>query len=144
ARRPSVGLVQRGPQKVAELGQHAVGQLDVLVDELGDGVEGVEQEVRVQLHLEDLQLGLGQLRLQLRGEQLALAPAAVVVEDVPHRHDGPVKDDVVVELGDEIVDQHVGRDGRPDEFVPQDLGGQHRQDGGDEAASQTGGDVDGE
>ena len=73
-----VHIVERGPQQVAEPGDHAVGQLHILMDQRRNGVERVEQEMRMQLHLQDLQLCLGQFRLQLRRDQFALHVRAIL------------------------------------------------------------------
>lgn len=41
--------LQAVAQQTAELHQHAVGGVDVVVDHLGDRIERVEQEVRIEL-----------------------------------------------------------------------------------------------
>ena len=60
------GVIQREPEQAAKAGDHLVGGLGLGVHQLRDGVEGVEQEMRLQLHLEHLEMGLGQARLQVR------------------------------------------------------------------------------
>ena len=47
-------ILQRQPQQVAQPGHHAIGRFHVGVDEGGDGVERIEEEVRLQLALEQL------------------------------------------------------------------------------------------
>ena len=53
-------------------------------------MEGVEEEVRVELHPQGVELGLGQLALELRGGQGALAEAALVLRGVGGGEDAPV------------------------------------------------------
>ena len=60
------GVVQRRPQQIAQASDHAIGEVHVSMNKRRDGVERVEKKVRVQLHLEDLQLRLGKLGLELR------------------------------------------------------------------------------
>ena len=57
---------QREAQQVAEPRQHRVGGVDVAVHQRRDGVQRVEQEMRLQLPLQRLQLRLDQPRLELR------------------------------------------------------------------------------
>src|ERR671939_594625 len=76
------GVLQRQAQEVAEARDHRAGRLSVLVEQGRDGVERVEEEVRVELHLQSLKLRLRELCLKLRGAQLALAVAPVVTEDL--------------------------------------------------------------
>src|SRR5436853_3430456 len=47
-----------------------------------DGVERVEEKVRVKLHLEGLKLRLRELRFQLRGAQLAPTKSLIIVVSV--------------------------------------------------------------
>ena len=93
--------IERQPQQVAEPRQHRVGGVDVAVHQRRDRVERVEQEVRVQLPLQRLQLRFGQAGLQLRGGERALLRLAVVVEGVAHRDDGPVGHHLPVEVEEE-------------------------------------------
>ena len=60
---------ERQAQEVAQPGHHPVGRLDVAVEQRGDRVQRVEEEVRLQLDLERLQLGPGELGLQLQGRR---------------------------------------------------------------------------
>src|SRR5207302_7673442 len=101
------GQVEAAAQELAQAGQHAVGQLDVPVHQGGDGLQGVEQEVRVQLGLEHLQLGLRQLGLELEGAQLALAELAVVEQAVGDAQDEPVDEDVEDQSADELGVDHL-------------------------------------
>ena len=56
-------LVERQPQQIAEPREHGVGGVDVAVHQRRDRVQRVEQEVRVQLPLQRLQLRFGEARL---------------------------------------------------------------------------------
>ena len=53
---------------------HPIGGVRIRVHELGDGVERVEEEVRLQLHVQQLETRLGEARFEL----VALAAPAVV------------------------------------------------------------------
>src|SRR5262245_11089970 len=50
----------------------------------------VEEKMRVELHLQRRKLRLRQLRLQLRGPDLALLVAMVIIEGVARKEDRPV------------------------------------------------------
>ena len=54
------------PQQVAQLDEHPVRGLDVAVHQRRNRVQGVEEEVRVELTLQRLQLRFDQPRLELR------------------------------------------------------------------------------
>jgi len=64
-----MALFQRQPQEVAEPRDHQPCLQWIGQRQRRDGVERVEQEVRLQLHAQGLQLGLRQLRFQLRVAQ---------------------------------------------------------------------------
>jgi len=51
-------VVERQPQQVAEAGQQRSAASASCVDQRADGVQRVEQEVRVQLRLEELQVAV--------------------------------------------------------------------------------------
>ena len=57
-------------------------------------MQRVEEKVRVQLHLEGLQLSLRELRFELRGAHFAVAIAVVVAESVNYQDDNPVSSKV--------------------------------------------------
>src|ERR671916_189080 len=92
-------------------------------------MEGVEEEVGVELHLERFEPRLRQLRLQLRGERFALPVPLAVVEGVADAEQGPVDEEVeeeqAAQLALELVEEgprvapHVER---PDDY-PQASGG---------------------
>ena len=55
-----VGGRERHAQQIAEPRDHDVGGFDVLAHQRGDGVERVEQKVRMDLHLQRLHLRAGE------------------------------------------------------------------------------------
>src|SRR5205807_4057 len=57
--------VERRAQQLAQLGNHSLGGRCVGMDERRDGVEGVEEEMWMQLKLETLELGAGEPPLEL-------------------------------------------------------------------------------
>src|SRR5205823_11230201 len=77
---------------------------DVFVDQGRDGVERVEQEMRVELHFEQVQLGLGQPRLQSGRLQLAVAELAMIVQGVTDADHRPVNQHIGMELA---VESHA-------------------------------------
>ena len=85
-----VGALERQAEQIAQARNHAIGGLDVFVHQGGDRVERIEQEMRVELHLQRLKLCLGQPLLQFRGAQLALMKFPVIVDRMNHRHDDPI------------------------------------------------------
>ena len=42
--------IERHAEQVAEADDHGIGGGGIVVDQLGDGVQGVEEEVRLELH----------------------------------------------------------------------------------------------
>ena len=91
-------VLERHPQQIAEAHQRPVGGLDVAVHQRRDRVQGVEQEMGMQLLLQRRQLRLDELRLELGGAHLALARLAVVEHRVAEAGDGPVGHHFPVEV----------------------------------------------
>ena len=61
-------VVERDPEQIAEPRNHGFGlRRPLLLDQHHDGAERVEEEVRLQLHLERAQLRGGQLPCQVGG-----------------------------------------------------------------------------
>ena len=61
----------RAAQQIAKSSEHGVGRFDVAVHQGRNRVQGVEQEMRLQLALERLQLRLDEVLLELSGLELA-------------------------------------------------------------------------
>src|SRR5271165_5947925 len=57
--------VQRETQQIGELQRHVLGGKSVVARQCRDGVQGVEQEVRLKLDLQHFKLGKGELGFQL-------------------------------------------------------------------------------
>ena len=93
-------VLERDAQQIAQLDEHPVRGVDVAVHQRRDRVQRVEQEVRVQLLLQRLELRRNQLGLELRGADLALARLAVVEQRVTEADDGPVGHHFPVEVED--------------------------------------------
>ena len=79
-------MFQGATEKIAQTGDHVLGAFGIFQDERGDAVQGVEEEVRVELHLQRLHLGLGELRLELRRPNGFVLIAPVVLERVIERN----------------------------------------------------------
>src|SRR5947199_3061482 len=99
------GVIERVAQQLAETGQHGDRFIVAFhANESADGVERVEEEVRLDLQLQRVQARVGERRLELRRLQRALAIALVKVEG-----DGPAEDHAVEEeLEREAVEKDVG------------------------------------
>jgi hypothetical protein len=63
-------VLQRHAQQVAERGDHGVRAADVLVHQRRDGVQRVEEKVRLELHAQHLQR-VREARLELRSSDRA-------------------------------------------------------------------------
>ena len=107
-------VLQRHAQQVAQLRDHVVGGIDVAVHQRRDRVERVEQEVRLQLPLQRLELRFDQMRFELAFAQRAIARFAVIPQRVAETDDGPVGHHLPVE----IVEEHVLRFGSQGERWP--------------------------
>ena len=91
-------VLERHAEQIAQPHQRPVGGLDVAVHQRRDRVQRVEQEVRVQLLLQRLELRLDQPGLELRRAQRAIARLAVVEDGVTEADDGPVGHHLPVEV----------------------------------------------
>jgi hypothetical protein len=60
-------------------------------------VEGVEQEMRVELHLQRLETGLGQVTFQLGGAELTILGFTIVIQSVRRGQNYPVDQHIKVE-----------------------------------------------
>src|SRR5208337_2992215 len=82
--------IQREAQQVRQLQGHVLGGEAIVAGQRGDGIQGVEQEVRLKLDLQHLKLCVRELRFQLRRPQFALLILAVVGNRLRNQHDVPV------------------------------------------------------
>src|SRR6266850_2486583 len=108
--------IEHPPQQIAQPGQHADGEgILTGANELADGVQRIEQEVRLELHLERFQARRGELGFELRGAQLPFPQPPVMRDAVVACDDRPVEPAVqrkppheVAQLGHEqwIVARH--------------------------------------
>ena len=77
-------------------------------------MQGVEEEMRLELQLQGVQLGLHQLGLELRRPQLVLAQAPRVLRHGADAEHGPIQQAVPQEPGHEQLHRPVeGRPRRP-------------------------------
>ena len=90
-----------------------------------DRVERVEQEVRLHLPLQRLQLRLDQPRLELRRVQLPRARLVVVAQRVADADDGPVGHHLPVEVQEEHLLRFVQP--RVERFADDPVGGHARR-----------------
>ena len=95
-------------QQVAQSIDHDVGGVDVASHQAGDRVQGVEQEMRLQLTLQRLQLRLGQPRLQPLGVERALLGLVPVRDGVAEPHEREVRRQHPVQL-QEVLPLQVTR-----------------------------------
>jgi hypothetical protein len=87
-----VGGVEGGSQQFAEVSEHVVRSGGVAVNEGRDGVERVEEEMRIELHLECGETGLREAGLSGEGAALALSRALRPYECLPRAKDYCVKE----------------------------------------------------
>ena len=66
-------VLERQPQQIAQTHERPVGGLDVAVHQRRNGVQRVEQEVRVELLLERLELSFDEPGLELSGAERAVS-----------------------------------------------------------------------
>ncbi len=71
-------------QQVAQRGDHRIRAAHVLVHQRRDGVQGVEEEVRLELHAQHVELRLREPRLELGCAERAVFRDAVVDDRVVH------------------------------------------------------------
>src|SRR2546421_7682115 len=95
-------MIERQTQKVAETRNHAIGFRRILQDEGRDRVESVEKEMRVKLHLQGLELGLGELGLKRSLLELARAETSIVEKGVHRDNDERGDDQIDVEPEPEV------------------------------------------
>src|ERR1700761_1390856 len=89
-------------QKVAEASNHRACSSRIGQRQRGDRVERVEQEMRLQLHAQGVQLRLRQLPFKLRAAQAFALQAALKIRSTQHRQYDPVSDQVQMELINEL------------------------------------------
>src|SRR5271157_5321368 len=82
--------VQRKAQQVGQLQRHVLGGEAIVARQRGDGIQGVEQEVRLKLDLQYLKLGVRELRFQLGRFQFTFLILAVVRDRLRDQHDVPI------------------------------------------------------
>ena len=96
---------QRDAQQVAQPLDHQVGLVRVAMHERGDGVQRVEQKMRMQLMVQRLQLGFDEPRLQPRRPDLAGAGLARVVHRMLQADGRPIQGQRLIERPEEGVEE---------------------------------------
>jgi hypothetical protein len=83
-----LGMLERLAQETAQVLDHSLSGDRIVIDERGDGVEAVEEEVRIQLHAQHLQLRSRRLVAQQRLPLPTRSGSVLVLQRVRHeRHD---------------------------------------------------------
>src|SRR5215470_14990716 len=101
-----VVLLQDPAEELAQLREGADrGTRLAGADERGHGVEGIEEEVRPELHLQRAEMGPRQLGLQLRGPEPALGGDAVGVHRLADNDEEPVAEGADEQLTGEAAVQ---------------------------------------
>src|SRR5687767_8469060 len=88
-------MIECVTQEITQSDEHTdSGGVPAVAHEAHDVVEGVEEKMWMQLHTQRLELRLRQLRFESRGQKLALAILAIVVERIPDPDHGAVDQQV--------------------------------------------------
>src|ERR1700733_11953710 len=82
--------LKKGSQQGTEVEKHLLGRSGIFLNQRPDGMKGVEQEMRMQLHLEDLQLRLRQVLFKLHLAQLAFGVLPVVGKSLGKGGEPPI------------------------------------------------------
>lgn len=75
-------VVEGEAEEIGETYDHAFGAWRVGMNEFGDGVEGIEEKVRMELHAEGIELGGGEAGFELGGAETVVLIAAAEFESV--------------------------------------------------------------
>src|ERR1051325_3878335 len=104
--------LERPAEKFAQLPQCRAGEFRILLDQHVDGVQRIEQEVGLELHLQSLELRLDEHLSKLDRLQLVLLGVRVVGIRVVEQEDDPVELDAVVEVREhDVVRRGPGKSG---------------------------------
>ena len=79
-------------QQLAEPRNRALREFRIFMHQRRDRVQGIEEKVRVQLHLQRAQLGLDELRLEVGGVHQTLLIAPVVDERMLDQNDDRIEE----------------------------------------------------
>src|SRR5271165_6839925 len=97
--------VQREAQQVRQLQGHVLGGKSIVAGQSGDGIQRVEQEMRLKLDLQHLKLRIRELRFQLRRPQFAFLILAVIGNHLCDQHDVPVALEVQQSAGKSVREE---------------------------------------
>src|ERR1039457_3458352 len=84
-------------KQIAQKRHHSVCRVDIGEHERRDGMQGVEQKMRLELAPEGFQMCLCNLRLTLRRPKFPLPEPLLVPRDVCDQHNGQIAEDDVVD-----------------------------------------------
>ena len=83
-------VFEGGSEESAEIGNEFVGGVRGAVDEGGDGVEGIEKKVGLELETEGVEARLVEAGGQSEGLMIAVLSAAIVGERVSASHENEI------------------------------------------------------
>jgi hypothetical protein len=104
-------FVERDPEEIAESEKNVFGGVGVFVNEDGGGLQGVKEEVRMELDAKHLELGGGDSGFEMGFVELAVTDLTLRVEvggeQVENNADVEVEEEVLEEEGfnDELVER---------------------------------------
>src|SRR5207253_2085372 len=87
-------VLQCSPQQIAQTAQDSVSGFDILMHESGNAVQSIKQEVRVQLHLQRLELCFCQVFFQFEAAQFTLAKFFIVIKGVDDTDNHAINEEV--------------------------------------------------
>jgi hypothetical protein len=85
-----VFVFQGGAEESAQIGNEFVGGVGIAVDEGGDGVEGIEKKVGLELETQCVEARLVETGGQSEGLMIAVLSAAIVGERVSASHEDEI------------------------------------------------------
>lgn len=97
-------------EQLGQSHQHSIGRVHIPEHQRADAVERVEEEVRVQLHLESHQPRRAQSSLQIHHAAFPISQTLGISDHVSDGHHDPINQHVEKEGGDQdIADEVVER-----------------------------------
>lgn len=139
-------MVECMAEETGEFDEHGIGGIDIAIHEGADAIEGIEEEVGVELHAEGVESGGGEAGFEFEDSAFAFLELAVIGEGMGAGEDDPVDDDIEEEGGDEDVAEDFVEGffvaAERDEEVGEGGAGEDPEEGEDGAGDEVEGDAE--